>query len=72
MTAFQNLVTFYAGTEGTFILMVMAYVLSYDKINMIVVVLYICANVYVMAFLKVLFVDPRPYVVDSLVKNLEW
>lgn len=72
MTTFQNLVTFYAGTEGTFILMVMAYVLSYDKINMIVVVLYICANVYIMAFLKVFFVDPRPYVVDSLVKNLEW
>jgi hypothetical protein len=68
----HNFITFYAGTTGTFILMVLTYVLAFDKINVIVMIMYICINVYLMAFLKVIFVDPRPYIYPNLVANLEW
>ena len=70
MNIFHNLVTVYAGTEGTFILMVMTYVLAFDKINVIVMVMYICLNVYFMAFLKVIFIDPRPYIYPHYVQYL--
>ena len=51
--------------------MTLTYILSYDKINVIVLFMYICANVYIMASLKVIFLDPRPYVAE-IVKDLEW
>ena len=50
--------------------MVLTYILSYDKVNLIPLVMYICGNVYVMALLKVVFLDPRPYVAMGIVKDL--
>ncbi|MBS1889744.1 MAG: phosphatase PAP2 family protein [Actinobacteria bacterium] len=68
----QNLVSFLGDTEILPILAFFLYIVSRRKITIVVFLIFFMSNIYLLTILKVLFMDPRPFMYSLKVQQLQW
>lgn len=68
----QNFISFMGDTEVLPIVTFFLYIFSRRKVTVVVFLIYLIINIYINNILKVLFMDPRPYMYSMRVQQLQW
>jgi membrane-associated phospholipid phosphatase len=67
-----NLFSFISGTEFTIAILILIILLPFRKANSYILVMFVAINTYVMAILKIAFIDPRPSWYTDQIHQLQW